>query len=238
MTEKIMEQKENHTVFTIFPTPVYKTNWKTENSEDLLKSWEMTQKDIRDILKEELREFSDRTGPRLDYRSENCYLFDDRLKKLKEFIELHIKQYVKKIWNPKEDLDFYISTSWLNVIKPGGSIHLHSHSNSIISGSFYAKTVEEDRVSFHDPNLKRRLSNSCIEITSSVQSQEPVMPYSETVQMVDIGVNDYDLLLFPSWLEHSVTPNEMATQDRFSISFNVFARGMFGDSNSLSRLKI
>ena len=39
-------------------------------------------------------------------------------------------------------------------------------------------------------------------------------------------------------IKHSVTPNEMATQDRFSISFNVFARGMFGDSNSLSRLKI
>ena len=238
MTEKIMEQKENHIVATIFPTPVYKANWQTEVPNTFSEGWEMTQKDIRDILKEELREFSDRGVTRLDYRSENCYLFDDRLKKLKEFIELHIKQYVKKVWNPAEDLDFYISTSWLNVVKPGGSIHLHSHSNSIISGSFYAKTVEEDRISFYDPNLKRRLSNSCIEITSSVQSQEPVMLYSENIDMIEIPVNDYDLLLFPSWLDHSVTPNEMATQDRFSISFNVFARGMFGDSNSLNRLKI
>ncbi len=84
MTEKIMEQKENHIVATIFPTPVYKANWQTEVPNTFSEGWEMTQKDIQDILKEELREFSDRGVTRLDYRSENCYLFDDQLKKLKE----------------------------------------------------------------------------------------------------------------------------------------------------------
>ena len=240
-----MEQKENHTVVTRFPTPVYKTNWKNECLNDFSESWKMTQKTIQDFTKGELTQFS-----KLDCRTEKTDVLNhDQLKKLKEFIELHIKQYVKKVRNPSEDLDFYISTSWLNVVMPGGDIGIHSHSNSLISGSFYAKTVEEDRVSFYDPNLKRRLNNSCIEIPSLVQSQdgigqsfgespEPVMPYAENVMAVEIPVNDCDLLLFPSWLDHAVTPNRLATQDRLSISFNVFARGIFGDSNALSKLKL
>ena len=155
-------------------------------------------------------------------------LFNTKLKKLKEFCELHIEKYVKEVLSPAEDVNFYITTSWLNVVKPGGSIGAHNHSNSIISGSFYPKTVEKDVICFYDPNLTRRKWNTAIEIPSTFSETSPIMPYSEWVNVVEYDVFDGDLLLFPSWLIHGVIPNERATQDRLSISFNVFAKGTFG----------
>ena len=48
-----------------------------------------------------------------------------------------------------------------------------------------------------------------------------------------------ELILFPSWLEHSVNSNEKATTDRISISFNTFAKGIFGDlKNGLNELTL
>ena len=41
-------------------------------------------------------------------------------------------------------------------------------------------------------------------------------------------VNNNELILFPSWLQHKVEPNEKATTDRISISFNTFVKGPLG----------
>ena len=48
--------------------------------------------------------------------------------------------------------------------------------------------------------------------------------------------NNNELILFPSWLNHSVEPNEKATTDRISISFNTFARGIFGNKENKNEL--
>jgi hypothetical protein len=48
--------------------------------------------------------------------------------------------------------------------------------------------------------------------------------------------NDNELLLFPSWLVHEVLPNETATKDRISISFNTFAKGNLGTAAGLNEL--
>ena len=52
-----------------------------------------------------------------------------------------------------------------------------------------------------------------------------------------LPVKALDLILFPSWIEHSVKSNQ-GNQDRISISFNVFARGIFGDVNKLTELHL
>ena len=49
-------------------------------------------------------------------------------------------------------------------------------------------------------------------------------------------VNNNELILFPSWLVHKVDPNEKATTDRISISFNTFVRGTLGSRRGLSEL--
>ena len=104
---------------SLFPAPVYQAH-----RDFILDSTE--EKEIADIIKEGLR----KDGV-LDHHTVDTYLFDTKLKNLKEFCEQHIKNYVMEITVPKnEELDFYITQSWLNVVKPGGSIRQHNHENS------------------------------------------------------------------------------------------------------------
>jgi uncharacterized protein (TIGR02466 family) len=150
--------------------------------------------------------------------TENAYIFDTKLYKLKEFCEQHINIYVKEIINPKDELDFYIQQSWLTVNSPGENLPAHHHSNSILSGTFYVSTVENDRLHFYDvfQNLKSRIS---------IEEKESNIWNASTWFF---PVEDNDLILFPSWLDHGVQRNPTATKDRISIAFNVFAKGIFG----------
>ena len=47
--------------------------------------------------------------------------------------------------------------------------------------------------------------------------------------------NNY-LILFPSWLTHSVKPNKEATIDRISLAFNTFVKGNLGKRENLNHL--
>ena len=204
-------------ILGIFPCPVYIT--KRDSNSDSIE-----EKEIEDIIKEGLCKDGD-----LDHHTNNTYIFDTKLKNLKEFCEKHIKIYVKEILNPKQELDFYITQSWLNVIEPGGMILRHWHSNSIISGAFY-QTVEEeetDKLCFHDPLDRRAKCMLSIE-------QNKGNPFSEMDWSVSVDKNI--LILFPSWLEHSVQPNEKATRNRISLSFNTFAKGIVGKKEFTNEL--
>ena len=53
-----------------------------------------------------------------------------------------------------------------------------------------------------------------------------------------IPVNNNLLLLFPSWLSHTVEQNEKATTDRISISFNTFVKGTIGKKYDLNVLNL
>ena len=71
------------------------------------------EKEIEDIIKEGMTK---NTG---NSQTNNTYIFNGKLKGIKQFCEQHIKSYVEQIIYPKEELDFYITQSCLNVNKPG-----------------------------------------------------------------------------------------------------------------------
>jgi uncharacterized protein (TIGR02466 family) len=197
----------------IFPCPVYiaKRDVELSSKED---------KDIEDIIKKGMyKNF-------LNSTSKNSYIFNDKLKNIKQFCEQQIKIYVEAVINPVGDLDFYITQSWLNITKPGESHHTHFHPNSIISGVFYISTVENDMIDFVNP----------LSVLGSLV-QFDVKKYN----LFNSGtwffnVNNNDLLLFPSWLNHQVKPNDKATKDRISISFNTFVKGTLGGSKMKTEL--
>ena len=206
-------QSSAHTIHTAFPTPVYivKRDLELSPKDD---------KDIEDIIKGGLRSNSGNST------SSNSYIFDDKLKKIKQFCEQQIAIYVKEVINPKEDLDFYITQSWLNITKPGETHHIHFHRNSIISGVFYISTEEDDKITFSDPNAK-------IKIIIDLATKEYNLWNSITWFF---PVNNNELVLFPSWLNHEVEPNKKATTDRISLSFNTFVRGTLGNQKDLTEL--
>ena len=199
----------------IFPTPVYHAH----RGPDLDTS---EKKDIEDIIKGGMQ------GVLANSFSNDTYIFDTKLTKLKEFCERRVADYVKEIINPQKELDFYITQSWLNITKPGQFHHQHSHPNSIISGVFYVTTVENDQIIFHDPQSK----------VKQILQLDPTAASNAFNSDVFIGVKTLDLLLFPSWLEHSVKPNEAQSTDRISISFNTFVRGTIGIKEGLTELQL
>ena len=202
-----------HNIRNIFPTPVYNTKRNT----DLIPREE---KEIEKIIKNGMYRNMGNSV------SKNPYIFNENLKELKQFCEQHIKMYVEQSISPKEELEFYITQSWLNVTKPGESHHEHHHSNSIISGVFYISTEEDDKIFFTDPNVKSK----------QLIFFEPkeFNLWNSSIWFFPSIINE--LVLFPSWLNHRVEPNENATTDRISISFNTFVRGALGNRKNLTEL--
>ena len=198
-------------IMGILPIPVYKTERELNISES-------ESEEIKSIIEEGVH---DRLG---NLRSDNSYIFDNKLKKIKEFCDQHIKIYAKEIIDPKKELNFYITQSWLNITKPGGSHFRHWHPNSIISGVFYVSTVEDDTICFFNKSKTFEM----LQIESNVNAYN--------THVWGVSVKNNALILFPSWLEHSVERNEKASSDRISISFNVFMKGTIGSENNLNEL--
>ena len=203
---------KNHVIHGLFPCPVYIVKRDSNLSPK-------EEKEIGKIVKEGMYK---NTG---NVSSSNSYIFNGKLKNIKQFCEEQLKIYVKEVINPKEELDFYITQSWLNITKPGESHHEHSHSNSIISGVFYILTEENDSITFSDPNVK---------VKEVIKFDVEFNIWNSAYATIPIKTNE--LLLFPSWLDHKVMPNEKATSNRISISFNTFVRGTLGKENELYKL--
>ena len=197
----------------VFPCPVYivKRDSNLSSKEEI---------EIGEIVKEGMYRNSGNST------SNNAYIFYGKLGKIKQFCEQQIKIYVNETINPKEELDFYITQSWLNITKPGEYHHEHSHANSIISGVFYISTEEDDKITFSDPNVK----------VKEIIKLEPKGYNLWNSTTWFFPSNNNELLLFPSWLNHQVDANKKATTDRISLSFNTYARGVFGDRKGLNKL--
>ena len=105
---------------------------------------------------------------------------------------------------------FEITGCWATVLAKGASHPIHAHPNNFLSGVYYVRTdVGADRINFHDPRPQTGVIRPpVLELTA------------ENTDQVVVQVRSGTLLIFPSWLEHSVdaNPNEA---ERISVSFNV-----------------
>jgi len=111
------------------------------------------------------------------------------------------------------DTDYVVTGCWANINPPGGFHPPHIHPNNLVSGVYYAQTLPGgDGISFHDP----RPQSGIIRPTRGKQVQE-------NAQDIEIEAKPGRMLLFPSWLRHSVKPN-YTDAERVSLSFNIMLR--------------
>ncbi len=93
---------------------------------------------------------------------------------------------------------------WTNVNSKGGYNVSHNHSGSVISGVIYLQANQTGMIEFQPLNYIYKINHPCWFYNGSMQY------YPE----------DGDIILFPSYLLHSVEPNPIE-KERINIAFNI-----------------
>lgn len=107
-----------------------------------------------------------------------------------------------------------ITGCWATVLARGAAHKSHSHPNNFLSAVYYVRTQPgADSINFHDPRPQAGIIRPpVVELTAANTDQ------------VVVKVSDGTLLMFPSYLEHSVDANA-GEQERISVSFNLMFSG-------------
>jgi len=145
-------------------------------------------------------------------------------KKFKEFIIKINKNILDELDYDYEDIT--ITNMWGNILSADSSIHApHTHSNNFLSGVYYLQTEGETApIEFFDPrpqasiSVPRRLKNNIYN--------------SHKVQFDSTQNRGF---IFPSWLQHWVSPNY---NKRISISWNIQVNGHYGEPKTLQNAYI
>lgn len=106
--------------------------------------------------------------------------------------------------------DFQITGCWANVNAPQSVHRPHIHWNNYLSGVYYAQVPETaDGLIFYEPRAQALVISPKVKKLTHLTGSE-----------ANVDVREGRLLIFPSWLRHSVAQTR-ATSDRISVSFNV-----------------
>ena len=186
-----------------FPTPVWATNldnYKTINEQmyNYIKS--NKKNDEKGISKSNVK----------GWHSNDFNLNDKDPQNFIAFILPAIENVMNDMNWDKEKQTAKISNMWA-IINTGGSANLrHQHGNSTISGAYYVRAPQDcGDIVFYDPR------------------PAPIYSYPnvKSVNFLNAQVNGISpvegaLILFPSFLDHSVNENK-SNEERIVISFNI-----------------
>lgn len=182
---------------------------------------------LKGTLKSELSE-DKRHGTH--YISDNSYVLNNPVyAELKEYITTKITNFMTQVLSI--DGTARITQSWVNCNAPGQHTHLHPHPNSIVSGVLYFELPENSGdIIFH----KVGQDNGALRTYSIRPKLKKVeTKYSESHRRLKL--KDGDMILFPSYLLHSV-PENISNYNRWNIAFNSITEGSLGDRDSLTEL--
>ncbi len=108
------------------------------------------------------------------------------------------------------DAPIELTGCWANVTTRGAIHAMHSHPNNYLSGVYYVQTGPgADTINFHDPRPQAGVVRPPVTELTSHNADQVVM-----------NVATGTLLMFPSYVPHSVPASECDEQ-RISISFNL-----------------
>lgn len=152
-------------------------------------------------------------------------LNDSALANLRKDFEFEISQFTKDVLCPKNEIEIYITKSWINYTKSCEAHFSHCHPNSFISGVYYIQSKKEDKITFQKNYSMIRVETESYNMFNS--------------NSWDVPAETGTLILFPSNIIHSVNPlDESYDGSRVSLSFNTFIKGKIEDNSSSSSLII
>ena len=206
-----IEEKKNVKIELLFPTPVVFIDLGRE---------------LTKIEKNTIIQFKDDSFKNEgNLSSNNNYVLNDkRLEDLKKFFLQETHNYFKNFCNSKNNIEFYITQSWLNMTDTNQYHHKHHHPHSFLSGVFYIEADEElDDITFH---------NSLKPFMLTFESDAPSGFFAKCL---NFKVKKNILVIFPSTLIHHVNKTK-SKNTRISLAFNTFVKGTFGTNKDLTEL--
>ena len=109
-----------------------------------------------------------------------------------------------------------LGNMWANINYSGGYNRPHIHPNCLFSGVYYVKgNKESGELVVNDPRPG---------IQTMMPTRKPGQPPKHLWREVHLETVEGRIIMFPSWLWHSVEPNE-SNDIRISVSFNFIQDG-------------
>lgn len=165
------------------------------------------------------------------YHSKDTYILDaPECAPLKAFVMDSLKHFGQKVLMYDYD-EYALSQSWVSHKLPGQHHTMHTHPNSLISGVFYYGESDSSTpaIKFHKPVFGANASYM------APQYQADRRPSEYAWETFAINHAPGLLILFPSYMLHSVPTNE-SNFTRKSLAFNVQPKGSLGYRNNLTEL--
>jgi uncharacterized protein (TIGR02466 family) len=196
-----MQNRPTEQIQAIFPTLVYYRKF-------IDKEFDTIQAEIKPAVENSSlnKPWPESVETTFQFKGNNNVIDQYRMPTLKEAIIRTAYNYLASI-PTKVIPELYIESNWVAKISNNGSMHVHTHPFSFLSGCYYFKTTgSEGNLVFENPN--------------------PVADWMDPYS--DIWPNNYHvtpeeglMVLFPSWLRHRVDINK-TENDRWCLAFNIY----------------
>ena len=149
-------------------------------------------------------------------------LLDSSLKDLKTWIEIQAKDYLDNELGIDYE-EFFFSESWININGKGGDQKVHNHSNAIISGTYYLKSLDgHPPLDFHKVKSE---NEPFISLTEHYAQGNP-----NTTSKVSFPSTQDSMLVFQSQLYHGHMASELE-ENRIGLSWNALVNFNQKDKN-------
>lgn len=148
---------------------------------------------------------------------------------ISDFIKKSLDEYSQATLATTQPL--YITQSWLTKHEEIPQFTFpHRHQNSIISGCYYVLASEKDAgINFH------REENNITKYIKWEQEEHLSKGNKFVWERVEINVETGVLVLFPSWITHSVS-GSLQKNSRCSLAFNTWFDGPIGNKDAFTLL--
>ena len=209
----MLEKSLKPIIHSVFPTPIYTT--KMDRG--------FTKQELQ-FVKEQKKHCTNNQG---NINTKDNYILNRKeFKNIKKFLDKHCKDYLETIICPKDNIELYITQSWLNYTEANQYHHRHEHPNSVVSGVFYFDSdVKNDKILFSH-------SRGYQQISPEIDKEKFNLWNSRTWFFpVETG----NLFMFPSSTTHQVETKK-GINTRISLAFNTFYKGAVGSNSSLTEL--
>ena len=196
---------KNYQIYKLFPTPVF--HFRVENYQKLNTELENYILNLR--KKDEKGQKKSNAG---GWHSHNFDLNNDNT--AKKFAKIFEQFYKKVIINEmgwKYDSNKVKMEAMWSIINKKGSFNIqHNHANAYLSSAYYVRYPEKSgSIKFFDPREQKNIRYPKIKNYTDISAV-----------ITEITPKEGDLLIFPSYLYHSVSEN-LSEDDRIIVSFNI-----------------